>query len=185
MDAAESNALIEAHVYLVDVIAKQIYRKIRGRIPLDDLRQEGLIALWKCAVRFDQERGKKFSSYACMRVKGAMLDAVRKEAGVRSYIDGEGERVHAGVLRRHVPVFPEYSLDEVFHLRIDARIDVERLANQASTMTKGEARAIAMLFEKHLGEQTQLEMARRHGVAESRVSQLVRKGAALLKAAAA
>lgn len=101
LDAAARNALIEAHLWRVDQLAKLVYCQMPRNIPLDDLRQEGALALFHCAAHFNPAIGD-FGSYAALRVRGAMLDAVRKETGVRSESDGEGGRVLMGVHRDHI-----------------------------------------------------------------------------------
>ena len=50
-----------------------------GKLSLEDLRGEGLLALCEAANKFDPERGFKFSSYAIILIKGSMIKAIKRQ----------------------------------------------------------------------------------------------------------
>ena len=52
-------------------------------IDLSDLVQDGVIGLIDAAERFDEARGIKFETFAERRIRGAMIDALRKDAWPR------------------------------------------------------------------------------------------------------
>jgi len=52
-------------------------------IDLGDLVQDGVIGLIDAAHRFDERRGIKFETFAERRVRGAMIDALRRDAWPR------------------------------------------------------------------------------------------------------
>jgi RNA polymerase sigma factor for flagellar operon FliA len=52
-------------------------------IELGDLVQDGMIGLIDAACRFDEDRGIKFETFAERRVRGAMIDALRRDAWPR------------------------------------------------------------------------------------------------------
>jgi RNA polymerase sigma factor for flagellar operon FliA len=52
-------------------------------IELSDLVQDGMIGLIDAACRFDEARGIKFETFAERRVRGAMIDALRRDAWPR------------------------------------------------------------------------------------------------------
>ena len=52
-------------------------------IDLGDLVQDGMIGLIDAAHRFDEKRGIKFETFAERRVRGAMIDAMRRDAWPR------------------------------------------------------------------------------------------------------
>ena len=52
-------------------------------IDLGDLVQDGVIGLIDAAHRFEESRGIKFETFAERRVRGAMIDALRKDAWPR------------------------------------------------------------------------------------------------------
>ena len=52
-------------------------------IELGDLVQDGMLGLIDAAYRFDEARGIKFETFAERRVRGAMIDALRRDAWPR------------------------------------------------------------------------------------------------------
>ena len=73
--------LIEDHAPLVRKIAWQVFSRVARTSELDDLIQTGLIALIE-ASRHYEERGFAFATYASTRIRGAMIDQLRREADV-------------------------------------------------------------------------------------------------------
>ncbi len=64
---------------LVDGAANDIYYKMSRAIEWDDLQQIGMLALVQAAEKFE-DRGVGFAAYAKLRVKGAMVDALRSHS---------------------------------------------------------------------------------------------------------
>lgn len=60
-------------------LAIQMARRYRGRgLELLDLISEGIIGLIRAADHYDESHGVKFSSYACYRIKEAIVTAIRR-----------------------------------------------------------------------------------------------------------
>ncbi|WP_260580423.1 sigma-70 family RNA polymerase sigma factor [Sphingopyxis sp. PET50] len=74
-------ALIAEYAPLVRKIAWQVFSRVARTSDLDDLVQVGLIALIE-ASRHYEERGFAFATYASTRIRGAMIDQLRREADV-------------------------------------------------------------------------------------------------------
>lgn len=75
------NALIRDHSHMVRRIAWHVQSRVSSSIELEDLIQIGLAALIE-AARSYEDRGHAFATYASMRVRGAMIDQMRREARV-------------------------------------------------------------------------------------------------------
>lgn len=75
------DALVEEYAPLVRKIAWQVFSRVSRTSELDDLIQTGLIALIE-ASRHYEERGFAFATYASTRIRGAMIDQLRREADV-------------------------------------------------------------------------------------------------------
>ncbi len=70
--------LVAENIGLVKRIAYHLIARLPSNIDLDDLMQTGMIGLLEAANNFDASRGASFDTYAGIRIRGAMLDEVRK-----------------------------------------------------------------------------------------------------------
>jgi RNA polymerase sigma factor for flagellar operon FliA len=71
-------ARFHAELDLVDIVARQMGRRIAAAVTLDDLRSFGREGLLHAARSFDESRGVPFRRWANVRIRGAMIDGVRK-----------------------------------------------------------------------------------------------------------
>jgi RNA polymerase sigma factor for flagellar operon FliA len=74
---------IEAGIPFVEALARRMAATMPHSIDLSDLVQNGVIGLINAAHRFDDSRGIKFETFAERRIRGAMIDALRKDAWPR------------------------------------------------------------------------------------------------------
>lgn len=72
------DALIEDNIGLVVHIANRVANRLPQERDRDDLISAGLIGLVEAATRFDPTRELPFSSFAGMRIEGAILDSLRQ-----------------------------------------------------------------------------------------------------------
>lgn len=79
--ARSVDRLVKSHHALVRKIAWHVSSRMSNAIEYDDLMQIGLIALVEAAQNFE-DRGIAFASYASTRVRGAMIDALRRDAWI-------------------------------------------------------------------------------------------------------
>lgn len=78
-DANKSlNELIEQHADLVKRIAHHMMGRMPASVSVDDLIQSGMIGLIDASKKFDQSKGASFETYAGIRIRGAMIDELRK-----------------------------------------------------------------------------------------------------------
>ena len=74
---------VEAGLPFVEALARRMAATMPHSIDLSDLVQDGVIGLIDAAERFDEGRGIKFETFAERRIRGAMIDALRKDAWPR------------------------------------------------------------------------------------------------------
>jgi RNA polymerase sigma factor for flagellar operon FliA len=74
-------ALARAHMPLVRKIAWHVHGRVSTAIDVEDLIQIGMIALVESANGFE-DRGHAFASYASVRIRGAMIDHLRRQATI-------------------------------------------------------------------------------------------------------
>jgi RNA polymerase sigma factor for flagellar operon FliA len=78
VQAGSGDDLVKAHLALVKRIAYHLISRLPSSVQVDDLIQAGLIGLMEAASHYDAAQGASFETYAGIRVRGAMLDEVRR-----------------------------------------------------------------------------------------------------------
>jgi RNA polymerase sigma factor for flagellar operon FliA len=81
--AAHHRDRIAAGLPFVESLARRVASSMPHSIELNDLVQDGMIGLIDAARRYDEARGIKFETFAERRVRGAMIDALRRDAWPR------------------------------------------------------------------------------------------------------
>ena len=82
-DDATRQERISSGLPFVEALARRLASGMPHSIDLSDLVQDGMIGLIDAAHRFDESRGIKFETFAERRVRGAMIDALRRDAWPR------------------------------------------------------------------------------------------------------
>jgi len=79
----KQNPRVVASLPFVEQLARRVAATMPHSIDIGDLIQDGVIGLIDAAHRFDESRGIKFETFAERRIRGAMIDALRKDAWPR------------------------------------------------------------------------------------------------------
>lgn len=77
--AGEITALVERHSPMVKRIAHHLLGRLPANVQVNDLIQSGMVGLLEASRKYDASKGASFETFASIRVRGAMLDDVRKE----------------------------------------------------------------------------------------------------------
>ena len=77
-DPGLRDALIEKHLVLVKYAAARIAGRLPGHFRLDDLYSAGLVGFLGAVEDYDPERNVEFAAYAAPRIRGAILDDLRR-----------------------------------------------------------------------------------------------------------
>lgn len=78
---ASPDQLARQYMPLVRKIAWHVHGRVSSAIEIEDLLQIGMVALVEAANSFE-DRGHGFAAYAQMRVRGAMIDHLRRHATI-------------------------------------------------------------------------------------------------------
>jgi len=70
--------LVKSHALLVKRIAHHLLGRLPQSVQLDDLIQAGMLGLLEAARHYDSSKGASFETYAGIRIRGHMLDEVRR-----------------------------------------------------------------------------------------------------------
>jgi RNA polymerase sigma factor for flagellar operon FliA len=78
MNEKTQEALIKTHAMMVKRIAYHMLGRLPQSTQLDDLVQAGMLGLLEAIRHYDDSKGASFETYAGIRVRGYMLDEVRR-----------------------------------------------------------------------------------------------------------
>jgi RNA polymerase sigma factor for flagellar operon FliA len=78
VDQMPQHDLVVKHADLVKRIAYHLVSRMPPNVEVDDLIQAGMIGLLDAAKHYSSTKGANFETYAGIRIRGAMLDEVRK-----------------------------------------------------------------------------------------------------------
>jgi RNA polymerase sigma factor for flagellar operon FliA len=71
--------IIEQHTSLVRRIAFHLVSRLPASVQADDLIQSGMIGLLEASRNFEPTHGASFETFAGIRIRGAMLDEIRRQ----------------------------------------------------------------------------------------------------------
>ena len=93
----DRNRLVDRHVPLVKRIAYHLLGRLPADVQVDDLIQAGVIGLLEAARHYDASQGASFETYAGIRIRGAMLDEVRRSDWTPRSVHRNARRVSEAV----------------------------------------------------------------------------------------
>ncbi|WP_108649745.1 RNA polymerase sigma factor FliA [Dongshaea marina] len=89
----DAHQLVEEHGLLVRRIAQHLMARLPPSVQLEDLIQAGMIGLLEAARNFDGSKGASFETYAGIRIRGAMLDEIRRGDWVPRSVHKNSRRI--------------------------------------------------------------------------------------------
>ncbi|WP_047984860.1 FliA/WhiG family RNA polymerase sigma factor [Ornithinibacillus californiensis] len=78
-DNEAANQLIQQYMHLVNYHVERTMSHLPSSVIKDDLKSLGLYGLYDALKKFDLDRDLKFDTYASFRIRGAIIDGLRKE----------------------------------------------------------------------------------------------------------
>ena len=84
LDKSETsiNDLIQDNLDLVKKIAWQLHGRVQNIVEVEDLIQQGMEGLVHAAQKYSPKEGVNFSQYAQLRIRGAIIDFLRKNSNL-------------------------------------------------------------------------------------------------------
>lgn len=159
VQSGESDDLVTQHAPLVKRIAYHLMSRLPPSVQADDLIQAGMIGLLEASRNYDAKQGASFETYAGIRIRGAMLDEIRKNDWAPRSVHRKARKVAEAVRQienskgrdardNEVAEALEMSLDEYHQILQDASgylmlsfedmgVDDEALATQVSDHSPG------------------------------------------------
>ncbi len=87
------NELMIKHAPLVKKIAHHVMGRMPASVQLDDLIQAGIVGLLEASKNFDVSKGASFETFAGIRIRGAMIDEVRRGDWVPRSVHRNARRI--------------------------------------------------------------------------------------------
>lgn len=88
---------VEEHAFLVKRIAQHMIARMPASVQLDDLVQAGMIGLLEAAQKFDGGKGASFETYAGIRIRGAIVDEMRRGDWVPRSVHRNSRRINQAI----------------------------------------------------------------------------------------
>jgi len=89
--------LVEHYMTLVRSVADRLAVRLPRTVDQDDLMGAGVFGLFKAIENFDPDRNAKFETYCRLRVRGAMIDFLRKQDWIPREARNRGSRLHEAI----------------------------------------------------------------------------------------
>jgi RNA polymerase sigma factor for flagellar operon FliA len=91
------NQLFEDNLNLVKAIARHICVRLPPGQQLDDLIQVGMIGLLEASRVYDSTLGASFKSYASIRIRGAIMDELRRQSWVPRSVQQKSRKLSQAI----------------------------------------------------------------------------------------
>lgn len=78
VQAGNLDSLVIQHAPLVKRIAYHLMGRLPDTVQIDDMIQSGMLGLLEALKHYDASQGASFETYAGIRIRGAMLDELRR-----------------------------------------------------------------------------------------------------------
>ncbi|WP_298768942.1 RNA polymerase sigma factor FliA [uncultured Shewanella sp.] len=123
------STIVEEYAPLVKKIAHHLLARLPASVQLDDLLQAGMMGLLEASANFDGSKGAKFETFAGIRIRGSMLDEIRRGDWVPRSVHRNQRRV-AQVIDELEQVLGRDAKDQEIADRLDlSLVDYHRILN--------------------------------------------------------
>ncbi len=97
VDSKKLDELVVQHSPLVKRIACHLLARLPASVQLEDLIQAGMIGLIEACRNYDASQGARFETYAGIRIRGAMLDELRRNDWAPKSVHRKGRELAAAM----------------------------------------------------------------------------------------
>lgn len=90
---------VEDYLYLVNRIAYHIMARMPSNVQVEDLMQAGMVGLLEASQKYDASKGASFETYAGIRIRGAIVDEMRRGDWAPRSVHRNSRRVAEAIKR--------------------------------------------------------------------------------------
>ncbi|MEL0614318.1 RNA polymerase sigma factor FliA [Marinomonas arenicola] len=91
------DAIVDQYGYLVKKIAYHLLARLPNSVDVNDLTQAGMMGLIEAYKRFESNKGASFETYAGIRIRGSIMDEIRKADWAPRSVRRNGRAVSAAI----------------------------------------------------------------------------------------
>lgn len=171
--------LTNEHMRLVNVIVYFIHKK-RPFLDKEEMVADGMLGLVKAARDYNEAKGSSFKTYASFRIKGSILDGIRLSQRLTGYSRSAGRVAQLLDLDSFVgggddedtSRFTELLSDDGAANHRDEQVILKNeILEYANDLTRRQQQIAKAAL---LTDMSQSDMARRYGISDSQITQLMR-----------
>ncbi|SHI39556.1 RNA polymerase sigma factor for flagellar operon FliA [Clostridium cavendishii DSM 21758] len=130
--------VVEKYIPLVKYIASRVIFGKTKYFEYDDLVGYGMIGLMDAMNKYDASKGMKFSSYASIRIKGAMIDEIRRNSPVSKGVMDKLNKYNQAVESLQNSLLREPTNEEIaraLNMNYEEIAEIENYINYISIMS--------------------------------------------------
>jgi len=130
--------IIEKYIPLVKYLASRVSIGKTKYIEYEDLVSYGIIGLMDAISKFDPTKGMKFSSYASIRIRGSMIDEIRKNRPISKGAMDKLARYNYSIEKLQNKLMREPIIDEIakdLNMTISEVSEIENYINYMSVVS--------------------------------------------------
>lgn len=115
---------------LVSYHVQRIAVNLPRNVSRDDLRSLGLIGLYDALEKFDPNRDLKFDTYASFRIRGAILDGLRKEDWLPRNTREKAKKIEVVIEKLEQRLMRNATIQEISHELNMSEQEVQSIMNE-------------------------------------------------------
>lgn len=112
-DTEAGDMLVKKYMPLVSYHVQRISVGLPRNVSREDIKSLGLMGLLDALQKFDPSRDLKFDTYASFRVRGAILDGLRKEDWLPRSTRDRAKKIEAKTVEMEQSLLRHVTADEV------------------------------------------------------------------------
>jgi len=112
-DPQAGDSLIRLYMPLVSYHVQRISVGLPKNVNREDVKSYGLMGLYDALEKFDLSRDLKFDTYASFRIRGAIIDGLRKEDWLPRSLREKNKKIEAAIERLEQNYMRNVTLEEI------------------------------------------------------------------------
>ncbi|MTI48017.1 MAG: FliA/WhiG family RNA polymerase sigma factor [Firmicutes bacterium] len=125
--------LIEKYVPLVRIVAGRMYNFYGGNVEFDELLGFGIFGLIDAIEKFEIKRDIKFETYAQIRIRGSIIDSLRKLDWVPRSLRKKSKEYEAVISKLENKLFKNVTVDDIANELNVSKEEVQSTLAEIST----------------------------------------------------